>query len=162
MIKKVASKSGDFTGVARAGMEIGKVQAINFDNAIISARNKIVKAIAKGNIIDTYILGGYDIGADGEFDAAGGGDDILGSGNVLSVTSKGEFARSFIGAGTLPSAPLTNQLPGANTSDDFGVINKVKFGRVNFNSAFNFGLFAATEINKVNIDTSGAYRVEVF
>jgi len=106
----------------------------------------------KNDITKSYILGGYDIGSDGAFglDQPGGGD-VLNSGSVLSVVAKGTFAESYVAAGTLPSAPLTNFLPSVGEAEDFGAIGKVSFGIVNPISADDFGIFAATDIKSVKV-----------
>jgi len=147
-IKKIISKRGNFTGVARSGVEIGTVQAYNLTNALISAWTNIKKVSIRDNITDSYIVAGYDIGADCAFgQQQTDWDDKEGVGDIKSVTAKGRFAGSYICAGTLvytseTSDALTNKLPYINS----GSIGKVKFGSIEFEAAENFGLFAATEI----------------
>jgi len=152
LVKNIKTMNGNICGVVRAGGDIYTIQAFNFNNAILSAGSNIKKVGVKGNIIDSYILAGYDIGADCAFDsqAGGVGDDSLGSGNVESVFSKGIFARSFIGAGTLPNAPLTSQLPDVGETVT-GVIGKIKFGGIDPYASFDYGLFAAGSIEPVRI-----------
>ena len=147
-ITKINSKSGDFTGAARAGSEIGTLQAQNLLNAIVSAGGNINKVNIKGNIHDSYLLAGYDVGADGQFGLQiSGGEDELKSGNLNSVTAKGQFARSYLAAGTLPAAPLTDALPDVGQTANSGSIRKVKFNRVDTQNASRlFGLYAANEI----------------
>ena len=148
IIKKVVSKAGDFTGIARAGNSIGTIQALNLDGAIISAGQTVQKVNIKNNINLSYILGGYDIGSDGLF---GGGDDP-GSGSVLSVTAKGTFDQSYVAAGVLPSTPDTDFLFGIGVPEDFGEIGKVSFGVVDpLTSPNEFGLYAATDIKSVKV-----------
>ena len=165
------SKSGNFTGAARAGTSIGIIQAYNLNNALISAGDDVNKINIKGNIIDSYILGGYDIGSDCSFGLQStGGGDIPGSGNVASVVAKGMFARSYIGAGSLPSSPLTDSVQlsvGLPYNGSYGNIGKVKFGSVDFNNASqDFGLFAATDIRPFKIgkdkaQSQGYFLMEV-
>ena len=149
-IKKITAKSGSLIGgVVRAGTELVSLTALNLDHAIISAGDDIKKINLKGDILDSYILGGYDIGTDCVF---GGGDSLTG-GNVLSVTAKGIFARSYIAAGTLPNSPLTNFLPNVGEdSNQGGTINKMKITEIDYlNNGNQFGLYAATEIKPFKI-----------
>jgi lamin tail-like protein/Big-like domain-containing protein len=147
MIKKVVTKAGNFTGVARAGNTIGTIQAMNLNGAIISAGETVKKVNIKNNISLSYILGGYDIGSDGLF----GTGDILGSGSVLAVTAKGTFDQSYVAAGVLPSTPDTDFLLGVGVPEDFGEIGKVSFGIVDPISSDDFGIFAATNIKSVKV-----------
>ena len=152
MIKKVVTKAGDFTGVARAGNLIGLIQALNLNDAIISAGETVKKVNIKNDITKSYILGGYDIGSDGAFGLQlPGGGDVLTGGFVQSVTAKGTFAQSYVAAGVLPSTPLTDFLPDVGQAEDFGNIGKIKFGAVDLNSPNDFGLYAATEIKPFKI-----------
>jgi hypothetical protein len=167
LIKKVATKAGDITGVIRAGGDIISVQALSLDNAIISAGRNIKTVKLKADVLDSYILAGYDVGTDGAFGLQeAGGEDTLGSGNVLKVLVKGQFVRSFIGAGVLPVAPLTNDvLP--NFGEPYvaiaGSIGRVKFGQVDYlDSAFDFGLFAATDIKPFKIGKIPAQTQDYF
>jgi len=163
-INKINSKSGDFTGAARAGSEIGTVQAQNLLNAIISAGGNINKVKIKGDIHDSYLLAGYDVGADGQFGLQqSGGGDALKSGDVLSVTAKGIFARSYLAAGTLPHAPLTDVLPAVGQNANSGSILKVKFNSVDTKNADRFfGLYAANEINPFKIGKQAAVAQDLF
>jgi len=170
-IGKVRSKSGNITGVIRAGNDIVSVQAWSLDHALLSAGRNIVKVKLKGDAIDSYLLAGYDIGTAGAFGLLeAGGSDTLGSGDVLKVSIKGQFIRSFITAGVLPVAPLTNDvLPniGEPSVGIAGSIGRVKFGQVDYlDSTYDFGLYAATEIKPFKIgrtpgQTQGYFHVEV-
>jgi len=152
-IKKIMTKLGDVTGTVRAGVELGMVQAINLDHAILSAGQTIKSVKLSGDIIDSYVLGGYDIGADCAFGLQEtGGGDVLSSGDVTSVTVKGTFSRSYIVAGTLPDTSLTSYLPNVGQMASTGYIGKIKFGNINYDDAEDyFGLFAATEIKPFKV-----------
>ena len=52
-------------------------------------------------------MGGDDYEALGDSVTIPDGGDVAGSGDVRSVRVKGEFIRSYIGAGVLPLSPLT-------------------------------------------------------
>jgi len=163
LIKKIAVKAGDITGSVRA-VSLGSVSAVNLDGAILSAAESIGKVTLKGNIFDSYILGGYDIGMDGTF---GGADDLLQGGNIKSVSAaKGQFARSFISAGYLPESPDTIGLPDAGQAAAFGSISKVVLASKDPNPAFEYGIFAVTEIKPFKIgkepaQTDGFFKVEI-
>ncbi len=162
LIKSIAVKAGDITGSVRA-VSLGSVSAVNLDGAILSAADSIGKVTLKGNILDSYILGGYDIGMDGAF---GGTDDLLQGGNIKSVSAKGQFARSFISAGYLPESPDTSSLPHVAESADFGSISKVVFASKDPNPTFDYGIFAVTEIKPFKIgkepaQTDGFFKVEI-
>lgn len=166
-IAKVKSKSGDFTGTVRAGDEIGSLKAQNILHAIVSAGGDINKVKIKGNIYDSYLLAGYDVGSDGQFGLQHtGGDDILDSGNVNSVTAKGQFSRSYMAAGTLPYAPLTDQLTSVGQIDDYGSILKIKFNSIDtLNATRVFGLYAVNEIKPFKIgkeiaEAEGFFQIE--
>jgi len=163
-IKKIMTKLGDVTGTVRAGVELGMVQAINLDHAILSAGQTIKSVKLSGDIIDSYVLGGYDIGADCAFGLQEtGGGDVLSSGDVTSVTVKGTFSRSYIVAGTLPDTSLTSYLPNVGQMASTGYIGKIKFGNINYDDADDyFGLFAATEIKPFKIGKSLAVSQGMF
>ncbi|MBN1765168.1 MAG: hypothetical protein JW860_07920, partial [Sedimentisphaerales bacterium] len=157
IVKKITSSAGNFTGVARASDTINSIQAINLDNAILSAGNTINKAVFKGDIVDSYILAGYDIGTDCALGLVEpGGADLPGGGSIGSVTAKGTFQASYLSAGTLPETPetlnasLSVGLPYA--SDSISQISKVKFSSlINTNNDMEFGISSATSIGKVQI-----------
>ena len=166
LIGKIISKSGNFTGTARAGANIGTIKAIDLNDAIISAGTDIKKISMKGNVFNSYILAGYDIGTDCAFGLLEtGGGDLPGSGNIKSVTAKGDFVRSYVCAGTLPynsetMAALTDGLP---FNGIFGSIGKVKFGGIDYlNATEEFGLFAVTDIKPFKIGKDKAEPRDYF
>ncbi|MCH9021287.1 MAG: hypothetical protein IID32_00800 [Planctomycetes bacterium] len=153
MIRKISSKRGDFKGVARAGSQIASLSAMNLDGALLSAGETIGRISVKGDILDTHILAGYDVGGDSVFSQ----DDVFGGGNVVSVSAKGNFIRSYVGAGVLPMSPLTGvALPneGLPLFEAFGTISKVKFGSIDLDAEVDYGLFAVTEIKPFRIGRS--------
>lgn len=164
-ISKIATKA-DFKGTARAGSQIVSLQALNLDQAILSAGEKIGKVSLKQDMLDSYIFAGFDLGSDGALgNTQAGGADSGGSGNVDSLAVKGSFARSYVAAGTLPLSPLTQDYqfdyPASN-----GTIAKVKFGAVDFQANDNFGLYAATaiqsaKIGKNNAQSNGQFELEI-
>lgn len=153
IIKTIATRQGDFTGVARADKEITALQAVDLDGAILSAGETIRKVALRGDIFDSYLLAGYDIGCDCAFglQQAGGGDE-LSNGSIKSVTVKGVFESSYLSAGCLPDTIQTSVLPSVSTHADYGSIGSVKFGTIAYNSGNeHFGLYASTEIKPSRI-----------
>ncbi len=140
-IGMVMARSGAFTGTARAGTTIGMMMIGSLQGALLSAVNKLDMISVSGDILDSYLLAGYDIGADGQL---GGGDDVLGGGDVGSLSAGGTFARSYVGAGVLPSGPLTESLTGAGLNSGFtGTIGSVRFKSIDASAVREFGLYAA-------------------
>jgi hypothetical protein len=154
-ITKISTQYGDFAGAARAGNEIGTIQAYNLTNALLSAANNIKNVSIKNNILDTYIMAGYDIGADCAFGLQEtDGGDIPGSGDIGSVIAKGEFARSYICAGKLPytSDTMTALPSDQDFTGNFGSIGKVKFGSIAYQEANeNFGLYTVNGIKPFKV-----------
>lgn len=155
-IQMLCTKSGDITGNIRAGEDISVVQGYNLNGALLSAGNNIGKAIFQGNIHSSYLLAGYDIGNDcqlGQTDE--NGSDSWGSGDILTLIAKGQFANSYLCAGTLPETSLTKaasldlQLPFYSNS---GSVKKVVFGNVDFYDASEkFGIYTATPVRPIKI-----------
>ncbi|MBN1846077.1 MAG: lamin tail domain-containing protein [Sedimentisphaerales bacterium] len=168
-IGKVKSKLGGFLGAARAGDTIGLIQVLNLDGAVLSAGGTIQKVSVKQDVVDSYIMGGYDIGTDGAFGVQeAGGGDWLGNGQVNQVIVKGMFSESYITAGVEPPIYPDGAVPSPSVPEpvDSGVIGKIKFGGVDLQNAENiFGLFAKTEINPFKIgkqlaQTEGLFHVD--
>ena len=118
----------------------------SLQDVMISARDTIKKISAKGDIIDSFILAGYDMNR--------GGIEALGSGDIGAISVKGLFQASYISAGVLPPVPeLQDVLPGVLPPyyglGNTGNIGKVKFAAIDQNAAGAFGLWAATDIKAV-------------
>jgi len=161
-IKMIMARNGNVTGVLRAATDIGMVMAGNLNNAILSAGHNI-RMVMTGDIIDSYLLAGYDIGSDCAFGLQQtGGGDAPGSGDIGMTMASGTFSRSYIGAGVLPYAPLTNQLPSVGLPLQ-GKIGLVRFGNIDYDCDFNFGLFAATSISGLgtSLNSQPPFLVEV-
>ncbi|KPK78251.1 MAG: hypothetical protein AMJ79_00125 [Phycisphaerae bacterium SM23_30] len=147
-IKKITSKKGDFTGLAQAGLDVAKIQAHNFQNAVIAAAGDLKKIIAKGDIDQSFFMAGYDMSY--------GTIQGVGDGDVGSITVRGAFSDSFISAAVLPPVPqLMDVLP--NVAPPYiglgysGNIGKVKFGAIDMNADDDFGLYAADSIKPVKV-----------
>jgi len=148
--------AGDVLAAIRAGGDILALSADSLDHAILSAGGAVKKVALKGDILDSFILGGYDIGSDCAFGLRKtGGGDQPGSGDVLGVSAKGTFARSYIGAGVLPHSALTDSASLDSSlfePSPSGVISGIKFGAIDyFNASEEFGLYAVNEIKPFKI-----------
>jgi len=83
-------------GVVRSGRGLSNVSAGSMINARISARNDISVITIAGDMVDSLIYAGVDIGPDG---IIGSADDYVSAGNIATVTIGGNFVRSDIAAG---------------------------------------------------------------
>jgi Clostripain family/Bacterial Ig-like domain/PDZ domain/WD40-like Beta Propeller Repeat len=143
-INMLMAMGSDITGSVRAGTEIGILMADNLDNALLSAGSNIRMVNIRYDILDSYILGGYDVGTDCAFDIQeSGGGDLLNNGNIGFVMAGGSFKRSYIGAGVLPSSTLTGSLPnvGIPATGVGGNIQLVIFGSIDTNAQDDYGMF---------------------
>ncbi len=143
-INMLMAMGSDITGAVRAGTEIGILMADNLDNALLSAGSNIRMVNIRYDILDSYILGGYDVGTDCAFDIQeSGGGDLLNNGNIGFVMAGGSFKRSYIGAGVLPSSTLTGSLPnvGIPATGVGGNIQLVIFGSIDTNAQDDYGMF---------------------
>ena len=120
--------------------------ADNLDNALLSSGGNIRMINIRRDILDSYILGGYDIGTDCAFGSQSpGGDDLFNNGNIGLVIAGGSFKRSYIGIGVLPSGPLTNTLPniGVPASGEGGNSQFISLGGIDPNAQDNYGIFSS-------------------
>jgi len=158
-IKRVMSKSGSFTGVARAGTDIGTVQAMSLNTAIVSAAGNIGRISAKQDILDSYLLAGYDIGKDAQPGTADEGEGLNPQGGIIGsiqVGRNGRFVGSYALAGVKPyKDDLSQILPPVQQGQlpilSFGVIKRANLGQVYMGdeNVGVYGLFAATEIGRI-------------
>jgi len=165
-IGKVVVQAGDLAGNVRAGT-IGSLNALGLKGAILSAADSIGAVSLRGDILDSYILSGYDLGMDAAFGATPpGAADVLGGGVIKSIIAKGQLARSYLAAGYLPDSPQTSSLPLVGDSAGFGAIGKVRLGSIDPQPTFDFGLYAVAEIKPFKIGgevarTAGFFKVEL-
>ncbi|MBN2211642.1 MAG: PKD domain-containing protein [Sedimentisphaerales bacterium] len=158
---------GELSGVLRAGNNIGNVMFANVDNAIVSAGGNIAMVMSSKNIVDSTLLAGYDIGADG---LPGTGDEYFNPngatiGSVRAALT-GNFDNTFAMAGVKPydftatSRNLLAPTPALQELASFGKIGQASVGQVFFDGDPNtgiYGLFAATEpISNVQFSTVAA------
>jgi len=100
---------GAISGAVVAAGSLGRVMAGSLSTAVISAGWNIGRVQVKGNVTDSMILAGYDVGSDA---AVGGGDDhratgSLHSGNIDLFDVRGRMSGSTVSAGVDPTDPDT-------------------------------------------------------
>ena len=103
-IGSVSVTNGQISGTVRAGTGIGSLSAGAIDGAMISSGWNIGNVTVKGNVNNSFILAGYDAGANGIVD---GIDDnpITGgvhSGNINSLNVGGGMNRTIVAGGVGP------------------------------------------------------------
>lgn len=86
-------------GFIRAGDTIGSITAASLNRAWISARDAINTITITGNVFDSSIMSGVDLGADGRFGGTGVNADLITTGRIGTVTIGGTFGESDIVAG---------------------------------------------------------------
>ena len=86
-------------GFIRSGDSIGSVSAASLSRAWISARDAIGSVTVTGDMFDSSIAAGIDLGADGRFGGIGDAADKVTTGVLGSVTIGGNFRESDIVAG---------------------------------------------------------------
>jgi hypothetical protein len=158
-IVRLASRDGTLSGSVRAIDQIGTVSFNSIENATISSYNDIKAVLARGSIVDSYILAGYDVGTDGELgNVAGYGLNPTGATlKTIRTDGAGSFNGSFAMAGVQPYYNTDTVKWGAapegqEVKANFGEIGQASLGEVlEGNSSDPYGLFAASRIGKVNV-----------
>lgn len=116
---------GTISNTIRSGGKIKSLTAGSLNSAIISSAWDIEKIKIKGNVTNSLILSGYDVGADGAL--AGGDDNLLNggqvhSGNIKSIAIDGKLLSSVVAAGVSPGVD-NNFLTLVDNEDASGVSN---------------------------------------
>ncbi|MDP1662492.1 MAG: hypothetical protein Q8L55_11325 [Phycisphaerales bacterium] len=88
----------------RAGYNLGSTVVGSMATSTISAGGNIASVRVSGNVTDSAILAGVDLGQDANFGGAGVNADRVSNGNLGTVTITGSFVRSDIGAGVYQGA----------------------------------------------------------
>lgn len=86
-------------GFIRAGESIGTVSAAALNRAWISARDAIGTVTLTGDMFDSSIMAGIDLGSDGRFGGTGAAADAVTTGQLGTITVGGNFRESDIVAG---------------------------------------------------------------
>jgi RHS repeat-associated protein len=101
---------GDFTGHVAAGDSIASIGVTksktgvggSIVNSFIAAKNLITSVILGGNLSNSYLLAGAQLGADFEPGGTGLNADAYGIGSLKTVRIAGNVSNSIIGAGLTP------------------------------------------------------------
>lgn len=88
-------------GIFRAGGNLGTFTAGSLSESRVSVRDRLGAVVVSGNMFDTSILAGGDLGEDGAPGGTGFNADQATTGHIASVTVGGLFAESDIVAGML-------------------------------------------------------------
>ncbi|HYE02261.1 MAG TPA: hypothetical protein VD963_03395 [Phycisphaerales bacterium] len=86
-------------GAVRSGRSLTSVDVGFMDQSRITARNDILDVLVRGDMRDSLIYAGADLGRDGLFGGVGEDTDVVTDGRIDSVRVLGSFVRSDIAAG---------------------------------------------------------------
>lgn len=86
-------------GNVRSGRGLSEVNAASMNFARITARNDVARINIAGDVVDSLIYAGTDLGTDGAFGGTGTAADVVTDGNILQVRIGGNFIRSDLAAG---------------------------------------------------------------
>jgi hypothetical protein len=112
-------------GFVRSGGSIGSFQAPQVRESFISARNSIGLVTVAGDVFDTSIIAGGDLGRDARFGGVGPARDVVSTGSVGPVNIGGTFVESDVVAGLLRGPDGFY-----GTSDDIAASGRSNVGQV--------------------------------
>jgi len=146
-IKSINAKNGALSAQVR-GHTINSIKALNMNQAIISAWH-LGKVYIDTDVVDSYLLAGFDIGMNGLQDPT---DDYLYQGRLDSFRFGGELRNSFVGVGVMPDRIYESlALPraaGSQISTGIGTIGHIRGNTVYTEPGLpEFGFYAAQSIN---------------
>ncbi len=153
-IGKISSK-GMLDGALRA-QNIKSIKAESLESAVISVTDYLGSVSIKTDIIDSYVLAGYDIGLSVE-SATDDGD--LTAGEIKSIKFGGEFKASYVTAGVMTETiynDLYSLLPsGAEYINNGGKIGSVSGKAVQrTNNGVEFGFYVSGDTSRIKLDDS--------
>ncbi|MCF7958586.1 MAG: hypothetical protein K9M57_09085, partial [Phycisphaerae bacterium] len=177
-IGNVTGRQGTLRGTLRAGMEISRVKFNDIDSATVSAGGDIGSVLSSNSIVDSALLAGYDIGADG---LPGTLDEVFNDsgasiGKIRLNLRTGNFDGTSAAAGVKPfdydvnTETWTMLAPAGEVQGlaSYGKIGPSTVGQVFLNGNPNsgvYGLFAATEaidrVRFIEVAASGAPDFEI-
>jgi hypothetical protein len=100
-IGRITFTGGVDRALIRSGGTIGQVTSGTFRQTVLSARDNIASVAITGEMFDSAILAGADLGSDGFFGGTGAAADRNTTGFLGPVTISGNFRESDIAAGFL-------------------------------------------------------------
>ncbi|GEM_PF-2167076 len=98
-INSLKVKDGSLSDVIIRAQSIKSINALDFNNALVSVAGKLGSVKVQTDIIDSHILAGYDIGMSVQL-----GDsfnDRLNEGNIGKLSFGGELRNSYVTAGAM-------------------------------------------------------------
>jgi hypothetical protein len=155
-IKNVKVK-GDISGTIRA-QNIKSISAMNLDQALISVQNSIRNVNIKNDVINSFVLAGYDIGTD----LAGVQDDLLQMGTIGNFRFGGSFSNTYVASGAMTDNIYIGLYGSLQSNPDYSGGNgfmKVKGGDIITSNNESFGFYSAGDI-KTNFNSSGNFDIE--
>lgn len=86
-------------GTLRAGGSVGTITAATMDRSRVSVRDNITTVTIGGNMFDSAIMAGFDLGRDGQFGGTALSADQTTTGTIGAVNVGGNFRESDVAAG---------------------------------------------------------------
>ena len=83
----------------RFGGSVGPITAPSISESFVAAGNDIGAVAVAGDVFDTSIVAGFDLGTDANFGGTGTAADTLSAGTIATVTIGGNFRQSDLIAG---------------------------------------------------------------
>ncbi|MBK7404078.1 MAG: hypothetical protein IPJ41_05470 [Phycisphaerales bacterium] len=103
-IGSIAADNGIDGGLVRAGTDIGAITTATLSRSRVSAGDRLTTLTVAGDMYDSSLMVGGDLGDDAEVGGAGFNADRITSGFLGAVTVGGDFVISDIAAGVLRGA----------------------------------------------------------
>ncbi|MFC1782408.1 hypothetical protein ACFL02_02350, partial [Planctomycetota bacterium] len=155
-IKSVKANKGSISGVMRA-QNIKTISAWNLDQAWISVADEIRTVNVKNDVIESYVLAGYDLGmpsAQEAFNRYDTSDDhLLEGGNIRLFKFKGIFQDSYVTAGAMIDQIYIDLFGGAYSGADYsrkdGLLGRISGPQDNIitdNGGVEFGFYYTESI----------------
>lgn len=95
----LAMPAGADRALLRFGNSVGNITAGRFARSVISSGDSIGKVTITGDMFDSALVSGVDLGSDAFYGGTGLASDTLSSGNIAEVAVTGSFSESDIIAG---------------------------------------------------------------
>jgi hypothetical protein len=139
----------------RAGYNLGTTTVGSMTTATISAGGNIASVRVNGNVTDSAILSGVDLGQDANFGGVGVNADSISNGNMGTVTITGSFVRSDIGAGVYQGVDGF-----LGTQDDLLGEGRSTLGAVNITGSAQGSLLNTESYRIMSNGTLGTVRAQ--
>jgi len=147
-IGRISANRATFTGALNAA-NVGRVMFAEVEGADIAVQGQMLNLMVRGDMTDSRVLAGYNLGSDGRLGGLGSAaDTLLPHGHLGQVNVTGQVADSFVVASVAPDAH-GNLLNPANTAYS-GSIGRVRFGSAAAGDNV-FGVAARSGIGRVQV-----------